>query len=125
MYVYFNSNPYGLNELDCVIRAISLVTAKSWDQTYMNLSMQGYYMKGPLVANRVWGAYLQSIGFSRDVIPNRCPPCYTVSDFCHDNPLGVYLLAAEGHVIPVIDGNYYDSWDSGDEIPLYFWRKDD
>lgn len=23
----------------------------------------------------------------------------------------------------VIDGVYYDSWDSGREVPLYYWQK--
>ena len=28
-----------------------------------------------------------------------------------------------GHVVAVIDGNYYDTWDSGDKIPIYYWYK--
>ena len=28
-----------------------------------------------------------------------------------------------GHVVAVEDGNYYDIWDSGDEVPTYYWMK--
>ena len=77
-------------------------------------------------ANAVWGSYLRKKGFVREIIPNTCPDCYTVEDFCRDNPKGTYILALSGHVVAVIDGKYYDTWDSGDEIPIYYWyRKDD
>lgn len=47
---------------------------------------------------------------------------YTVADFCEDNPDGVYILAIAGHAVCVVGGHYYDSWDSGGEIPIYYWR---
>ena len=50
---------------------------------------------------------------------------YTVRDFCRDNPHGIFILALSGHVLAVIDGNYYDSWDSGEEIPVYYWHRED
>ena len=74
-------------------------------------------------SNAVWGSFLQKNGYVRKIIPNMCPECYTVIQFCIDNPHGKFLLATGTHVIAVIDGNYYDTWDSGDEIPIYYWRK--
>ena len=74
-------------------------------------------------ANYVWSSYLQSKGFERTVIPNTCPSCYTVKDFCIDYPKGLYMLAIGNHVVAVEDGNYYDTWDSGDEIPMFYWQK--
>ena len=29
-----------------------------------------------------------------------------------------------GHVVCVKDGNYYDTWQSGDEVPIYAWVKE-
>ena len=75
-------------------------------------------------ANHVWGAYLRRKGFKRHSIPETCPDCYTVSDFCRDFPHGVYVLATNGHVLAVVDGDWYDTWDSGGETPLYYWRKE-
>jgi hypothetical protein len=74
-------------------------------------------------ANHVWGKYLRNKGFERKVIPDSCPDCYTVKDFCDDHPKGTYILAISGHVVTVIDGAYYDTWDSGDEIPIYYWQR--
>jgi len=35
-----------------------------------------------------------------------------------------HILALSGHVVCVMDGDYYDTWDSGGEVPLYYWRKE-
>lgn len=59
-----------------------------------------------------------------NVIPNSCPDCYTVSDFTVDFPKGKYLLGTGSHVVTVADGNYFDTWDSGNEVPIYFFTKE-
>lgn len=76
-------------------------------------------------ANHVWGAYLRRNGFRRFALPDECQDRYAVADFCRDHPSGVYVLAISGHVVCVIDGDYYDTWDSGAEVPAYYWQKED
>lgn len=123
MYVFFNPNPRGALVGDCVIRAISKLTGRGWEETYLDVAIQGFMMKDMPTSNNVWGAFLRSKGYSQHVLPNTCPDCYTVKDFCNDFPNGKFMLATGSHVIAVEDGNYYDSWDSGSETPIYFWRK--
>ena len=125
MFVQYNPNPQGNYVGDCVIRAIAKVTEKDWDSTYLAVAMQGFAMKDMPSANHIWGAYLKSQGFRQYALPNTCPDCYTVQDFCEDYPSGVYLLATGSHVIAVEDGNYFDSWDSGSEIPIYYWKREE
>lgn len=84
----------------------------------------GFDLKDMPSANHVWESYLASKGFKRDMIEDTCPFCYTVKQFAHDNPQGVFLLATGTHVVAVENGNYYDAWDSGNEIPVYYWRKE-
>ena len=33
------------------------------------------------------------------------------------------MLGFGNHVATVVDGILYDSWDSSNEIPQYFWHK--
>lgn len=124
MFVYYNPNPSGKRVGDCVIRAITKLTDSEWEHVYMEISLHGFMLKDMPSANYVWGTYLQENGFKRFMISDTCPNCYTVSDFCRDNPVGRYLLATGSHVVTVEDGNYFDTWDSGDEVPIYYWCKE-
>ena len=124
-FILYNPNPKGNLVGDCVIRAITKLTDKDWDSVYVDISLQGFMMKDMPSSNSVWGAYLMSKGYKRYIIPNTCPDCYTVKEFCRDYPNGKYLLVLDGHVVTVVDGDYYDTWDSGNEIPDYYWVKGD
>jgi len=124
MFEFFNPNPKQNLIGDCVIRGICKLTGMDWVDAYMEVVAQGLAMYDMPSSNAVWGAYLYDNGFRRNVIPNTCPNCYTVQDFCNDYPQGKYLLATGTHVIAVEDGVYYDTWDSGNEIPIYYWRKE-
>ena len=121
-YVYFNPNPLGKRVGDCVIRAVGKLVGKDWQTTYLEISMTGFELCDMPSSNSVWAAYLKKQGYRKHVIPDTCPDCYTVRDFCRDNPRGRYLLATGSHVVTVVDGDYYDAWDSGDEVPIYFWE---
>lgn len=123
MFIKFNPNPNGIYVGDCVIRAISKAEDTDWHHTYLDVAIQGYTMCDMPSANHVWGAYLQKKGYTRTIIPNSCPDCYTVQDFCNEHKTGDYILATGSHVVAVSDGDYYDSWDSGNEVPIYYWQK--
>lgn len=124
MYIYKNENPKKKTVGDCVIRAISTVTDLSWNSTYLEITMLGLEMCDMPSSNHVWAEYLYRKGYDRQIIPNTCPMCYTIKQFCEDYPIGCYILATGTHVVAVIDGNYYDTWDSGEEVPIYYFRKE-
>lgn len=124
-FVFFNPNPDRAIVGDCVIRGISLLTSRSWEEVYLDLCDEGLVMHDMPSSNAVWGTYLLKNGYLRKAIPNICPECYTVKEFCMDHPYGKFLLATGTHVIAVKDGNYYDTWDSGNEVPSYYFKKEE
>ena len=123
MFVQYNPNPIK-NTDDCVIRAVAKVLDEPWENAYMKLCLKGLSMYDLPNNNAVWGSLLRDKGFVRESIPNTCPDCYTVEDFCQDHPFGIYVLGTGSHAVAVIDGNFYDSYYSGDKVPEYAYRKE-
>lgn len=121
MYKYYNPNPRGKNVGDCTVRAVSKALNQNWEQAFAGLTATGFMLCDMPSSNNVWGEYLRRNGFTRELIDRYE---YTIEDFCTDHKKGLYVLALNNHVVCVQDGDYYDSWDSGKEIPLYVWRRE-
>ncbi len=122
-YIPYNPNPAKKCVGDCTVRAISKALNQDWEQTYAGLTAYGFMLSDMPSANHVWGTYLEDKGFIQYLVDRHGKRPYTVNDFCSDNPTGTYILAISGHVVCVQDGCYYDSWDSGGEIPIYYWAR--
>lgn len=125
MFIQFNPNPKGKRVGDCTIRAISKALNQSWDDTHAGLSACSYALKDMPSANHIWGEYLKLKGFRRYLVDDKDQLFYTVKDFCRDNPKGTYILAISGHVVCVRDGDHFDTFDSGDETPIFYWKREE
>jgi len=121
----YNPNPAGRNVGDCAIRAVAKALDLDWETAYVLISMAGFQMNDMPSSNTVWGAVLRKHGFYRHVIPNACPDCYTVEDFADEHPHGVYVVGTGNHVVTIVDGTVFDSWDSRREIVSYFWSENE
>lgn len=120
---YVNLNPKGKSVGDCAVRAIAIATGSAWVDTYLDLCLIGMVMADMPSANSVTTAYLRNKGFRRRTIPDDCPDCYTIEDFCQDHPKGTYIIGTGSHLTTVIDGDLFDSWDSSNEFPVYYFEK--
>ena len=123
MWKYTNLNPAGRVVGDCAVRAIAIALGMSWEDAFARIAANAYAMGDMPSADSVWGSVLRQEGFSREAIPNTCPFCYTAEDFADDHPEGTFVLGFGGHVATVRDGVIYDSWDSSNEVPVYFWHR--
>lgn len=113
-------NPCGASVGDCAVRAVALATGQSWREAYRALCDYGYRLCDMPSANRVFGAYLTDLGYTRQSIPEGI---VSLRSFCRAFPRGTFVVVLPQHVCAVIDGDYLDSWDSGAEEPLYFFRR--
>lgn len=123
-FIRYNSNPSGKHVGDCVIRALTIAIPDSWENVYADLTMVGRYMYDMPNSNAVWAEYLKMNGFKHYSLPDTCPFCYSIRQFSEDFPVGTYVVATGSHVVAVVDGNYYDTSDSGNEVPIYYFRKE-
>jgi hypothetical protein len=94
-----------------------------WHDVYDDLSVQGRMMCAWGDTNAVWGAYLESIGYTMEIINDAFIRNYTVYDFAKDHPHGTYIVATGSHVLCVKDGLIYDTWNSSGEIPTYYFYR--
>lgn len=124
-YVEFNNNPVGRKVGDCAVRAVSVALDMGWEAAYLALTINGLQMGDLASSNSVWGSVLRQHGFYRKSLPDSCPSCYTVADFCEDNPKGVFVLGTGNHAVTCKNGDWFDSWDSGAEVPQFVWYRKD
>ena len=134
--VKYNANIRGKNVGDCVKRALSLATNSSYNDISKELleAMHEIYKhpdedewKRPTVFNHVIAAH----GGSRPLKPKG--DVYTLGDFV-DNVLGhegTFLVTTGkqpgtlSHIVCIIDGKIYDSWDSSNQYVYNYYTFDD
>lgn len=116
MYKYINKNPYGNNIGDCVIRAISILTNRSWRSTYDELS----HMAGDV------GLMFDDVDFVEDYLDERydreCHYSKTVGEFAREYPRGRYAVTMNNHITAIIDGVIYDTFDPSNRVMRCAWR---
>ena len=110
---------------DCVIRALAIILDKTWYEVYDDLYLVGRQEASVSCHDDVWGLYLRMNGFEPFLLPETCPRCTTVRNFTKYYPKGKYVIGTGTHAVAIVDGDYYDSWDSGEEVPSFFWRQND
>lgn len=114
MFKYYNANPRGRRVNDCTIRAISLATGRSWDETYAQLSdfaqAQAIMLDEVLYIDEYLDRHFKQI-YSKG---NKYK--ITVGDFVKEHPYGTYLITMNGHITCAIDGIIYDTFNPSDRI---------
>ena len=122
-FVYHNHNPNGDRIIDCSVRAIAKVLGKEWEDAYIGLCALGHSYKEMPHSSYVIEMYMKEFGYEKKVISSISPQCTTVKRFSDENSEGKFVLVTENYTVAVIDGDYYDIWDCGDEIVLCYYKE--
>lgn len=124
-YKYYQPNKKDVKDDcgDCVIRALSKVTGNDWGTIFMNLVPIALEMQRMPNERECFERYINENGFKWQslgkIVGKRRP---TVAEFARKHKQGKYIVRVAHHVVAVVDGNYYDTWDSGDR-PMYgYWE---
>lgn len=124
MYQHYQPNPRGVHTDDCVIRALTKALDVDWDTASVYAIVQQIRDSDLYIKNYVWGNLLLRNGFTKHHIPDTCPDCFTVEDFAKEHPHGLYILGTGEHAVAVVDGDWYDTFDSGTMIPIVYYEKE-
>lgn len=114
MFCYYNANPLGRKVNDCTVRAISLATGKSWDETYDWLSL--YAKSQAIMMDEI--QYIDEFLESNFEKLCGCKESIkvTIAQFLETNPFGTFLITMNGHITCCIDGCIYDTFDPSERI---------
>jgi len=115
-YKYYNANPMGRNIEDCVLRSISVLTNRSWQDVNDELSY--------LAAKE--GYMFDNVPFVEDYLDERynreCHYSKTVGEFAIEHPYGKYAITMQGHITALIDGVIVDTFDPSNRVMRCAWR---
>lgn len=130
-YVFYNPNPLQKfhkdgtpmrwKYCDCVIRAICKTEDSDWKSVYRMLTEYGlkHYMMpndGELLMK-----LFPEMGYLRHTYKNT--ERITLKKFAETHKQGSFVVNMPGHVVAVVNGKYYDAFDSGDFYITSYWRQ--
>ena len=115
-YQFYNANPNGNRISDCVIRALSVLTNRSWRSVYDELN--------DLAGDE--GKLFQDVIFVEDYLDERYPrECHyskTVGEFAREFPYGKYAITMNGHITALVDGVIIDTFNPSQRIMRCAWK---
>lgn len=115
MFDYYNANPLGLYEDDCVIRAISVAESKTWDQVYDELSDLAQAQGTLLDKKDFVRGYLDTHFRRIDSVP------YKVYQVAQKFKNSIVLCTMRGHICCIKYGIIYDTFDPSDRVVEDVW----
>lgn len=129
MYKYYQPNDKDIKNQygDCTIRALSKVLGLSWIETFdLTIPFCREYQT-PNIFNvdvKTEREILDKLGFMYYGISNKKGSKRpTVAGFAKEHKKGTYILNVANHVVAVVDGIYYDTWDSGYKSLYGYYEK--
>lgn len=117
-YQFFNNNPLGKIESDCVYRAISLAS----NRPYQEIKEKLYYISRLLECDALCICCYQHLLDDVFQYQKICCKGMTVSDIARKYPKGRLLVRMNGHISTIIDSVVYDIWDCREELVTDCWR---
>lgn len=115
-YEYYNANPLGRDIEDCVLRSISVLTNRSWEEVNDELSY--------LAAKQ--GYMFDNVPFVEDYLDDRyereCHYAKTVGEFAIEHPYGRYAITMSNHITALINGKLIDTFDPSNRVMRCAWK---
>lgn len=106
------------------MRALTKVLNKTWLEVFDAINPISREMQCPFNTKDCYEEFLKQNGFVYHGISNKKGSKRpTVDRFAKDHTNGIYYLNVANHCVAVVDGIYYDTWDSGYKSLYGYWEK--
>lgn len=124
-YKYYQPNKKDLKDeyYDCVIRAFTKALNMEWLEVFDELHPLSRELQIPYNCRPCYEKYLEQKGLKYTGISNKKGTKRpTVDEFAKTHKTGTYILRVAHHLVTVVDGIYYDTWDSGRKSMYGYWE---
>ena len=125
MFINKNLNPKGYKTDDCTVRALASATGIGWDKAFIDIANQAFQMKLGPTDIKVFEKIITRYGFkavSCKAEKGKSRP--KVKDIALQYRGSIAVARVAHHVVTCIDGNYIDTWDSGEAAVYKLWVKE-
>lgn len=125
-YQYYQPNKKDIKDEygDCVIRALTKAVQAGWLQIFEDLLPYARELQCMPNGKPCYERYLKDKGFTYCGISNKKGSQRpTVRSFANEHKIGVYILRVAHHLVTVVDGVYYDTYDCGNKALYGYWMK--
>ena len=125
-YKYYQPNSKDLKDKygDCVIRALTKALSMEWLQVFDEIQPISRELQVPFNCRPCYEKYIENKGFKYYGVSNKKGTKRpTVEIFAKEHKVGTYILRVAHHLVTVVDGVYYDTWDSGKRCLYGYWKK--
>ena len=123
-WIEYNPNPnHNTKANDCTIRAYCAAENLEWDDAYDIACRYGKDLAFmPNDGKAVTKVVEDEFGYVKHKLLKE-ERGMTVNEFAIKHNKGTYLVMVASHLVAVIDGEYYDSWDSGNKKVRNYFSK--
>ena len=121
IYRYYNLNPQGIKDEDCVTRAIALASDLPYKEVAHKLWLTADLYSCDRLCKFCYSNFITNILKYKEV---NCDNM-TVEEFADTHPYGTYLIRVPSHLTVIRDGVLYDIWDCRHEFCDTAWKRVD
>jgi hypothetical protein len=126
-YKYYQPNTKDIKDKygDCVIRSLTKAMNKDWLTVFDELHPIAREMQCPYNMKVCYEKYITNNGFKYHGVSNaKGTKRPTVESFSKTNNKGTYILRVSKHIVTLVDGIYYDTWDCKRKSLYGYWVKE-
>lgn len=117
MFVYYNINPQGIKEEDCVCRAISLALGKDYNFVEYLLESNALHNNCDMLVKNCYRQMLED----KYGLEAQNGDFKTVKEIASKLHNKIVLFRLNGHLTVAINGDIYDIWNCENEKVDEFW----
>lgn len=117
-FIYYNNNDKGIEEEDCVTRAITLASGLSYRTISKLLDLTAEHNN----CDRLYlGCYRYLLEYVLEYQVKYPQKGDVVDDIITKYPHNTLLIRIGGHLLCAVAGVIYDLWDSRDQLVTCYW----